>query len=86
MENIKILRQSIRENEQVGCSVCKATGLNSINLNRKLYNPKKFSLGEIVAIKSVLGLTMDETIKIFAPFVAKHNKNDLKDGRFDIYD
>lgn len=74
MENIKLLRRVIRENEKMGCAVCKAAGLSSINLNRKLYNPKKFNLGEIVAIKSVLGLTMDETIKIFAPFVAKYNE------------
>lgn len=74
MENIKILRQAIRENEKMRCSVCKATGLDGINLNRKLYNPKKFNIGDIVAIKSVLGLTMDETIKIFAPFVAKYNE------------
>ena len=75
MENIRILRQLIKENEAVSCSVCKAVGLNKMGLNRKLYNPKKFTIGEIIAVKSVLGLTMDETIKIFAPFVAKHNED-----------
>jgi DNA-binding phage protein len=74
MTNIKILRQIIRENERLNCRICRATGLNRINLNRKLYNTKKFSIGEIIAIKSVLGLTMDETINIFAPFVAKYNE------------
>lgn len=74
MTNIKILRQIIRENERLNCRICWATGLNRINLNRKLYNTKKFSIGEIIAIKSVLGLTMDETINIFAPFVAKYNE------------
>lgn len=74
MTNIKILRQIIRENEKLNCRICRATGLNRVNLNRKLYNTKKLSIGEIVAIKSVLGLTMDETIKIFAPFVAKYNE------------
>ena len=74
MESIKILRRAVRENESMACSICRATGLNKFNLGRKLYNPKKFTIGEIIMVKSVLGLTMDETIKIFAPFVAKYNE------------
>ena len=73
MRNLKMVREAIRENKKVNCRICRATGLSRINLNRKLYNTKKLSLGEIVVIKSVLGLSMDETIKIFAPFVAKYN-------------
>ena len=76
MQNIKILRQIIRENEKINCQICRATGLSRINLNRKLYNTKKLTLGEIIAIKSVLGLTVDETINIFAPFVAKYNEEE----------
>ena len=76
MKNIKILRKIIRENEKVKCEICRATGLNRVNLNRKLYNIKKLTLGEMIAVKSVLGLTMDETINIFAPFVAKYNENE----------
>lgn len=75
MYNVKLLRQIIRENENVKCQICKATGLTRINLNRKLYNIKKLTLGEVIAIKSVLGLTMEETINIFAPFVAKYNED-----------
>ena len=74
MRNLKTVREAIRENKKINCRICRATGLSRINLNRKLYNIKKLNLGEIVVIKSVLGLSMDETIKIFAPFVAKHNE------------
>ena len=76
MKNIKILRKIIRENEQINCRICRATGLNRVNLNRKMYNLKKLTLGEVIAIKSVLGLTMDETINIFAPFVVKYNEDE----------
>lgn len=76
VKNIKILRKIIRENERINCQICRVTGLNRVNLNRKLYNIKKLTLGEVIAVKSVLGLTMDETINIFAPFVAKYNEEE----------
>ena len=81
MNNIKILRQIIRENEGINCRICRATGLSRINLNRKLYNTKKLTLGDIIAIKSVLGLNMEETINIFAPFVAKYNEVEEQEQR-----
>ena len=86
MEGIKDLREALKGHTLKRERVCKLTGLSKNGLKRKLSIPKRFTLYEVVGIKLALGLNMDEVIKIFAPFVAKHNKNDLKDGRFDIYD
>lgn len=74
MKNIETVRRLLKENQRLKCRICKATGLDGSKLALKLYDVKKITVGEMVAIKSVLGLTIDETIKIFAPFVAKYNE------------
>ncbi len=74
METINDLRKRLRENERERALVCKHSGLTFSNLKKKLYNPKKFTISDILIFRRVMNLTMDETIKIFAPFVAKHNQ------------
>ncbi len=86
MEGIKDLRDALRANTMKKERVCRLTGLSKNGLKRKLAIPKKFTLYEIVGIKLALGLEMDEIIKIFAPFVAKYNKNEDFDRRFYNYD
>ena len=86
MEGIKDLRDALRGNTMKKERVCRFTGLSKNSLKRELAVPKKFNLYEIVGIKLALNLDMDEIIKIFAPFVAKYNKNEDFDGRFYNYD
>ena len=76
---LKTFKALLRENEVLRRKIRKATGLSRTDLYRKLRNPKKFTLGEIVSIKAVLQLSMDETIHIFAPFVANYNKEEEHD-------
>ena len=73
MKNIKDVRQRLRENPDEYGRICSLSGLAKGALKRKLYNPKKFTLYEVIAFKRVMALSMDETIKIFAPFVANSN-------------
>ena len=75
MVNLRQLRDRILKNPSVREAICKETGMNKSGLKRKLYNPEKFTLMDIVVIKRILNLTMDETIKKFAPFVANYNKD-----------
>lgn len=75
MVNSRQLRDRILKNPSVREAICKETGMNKSGLKRKLYNPEKFTLMDIVVIKRILNLTMDETIKKFAPFVANYNKD-----------
>ena len=86
MQGNKDLKDALRGNTLKREKVCKITGLSKKELKRKLAIPKRFTIYEVVGIKLALGLDMDEFIKIFAPFVAKHNKNTMKDRRFDNYD
>ena len=76
MEGIKDLRDCLRYNTLQKKRVCKITGLSAKKLKARLSVPKRFTLYEIVGIKKALSLSMDEVIKIFAPFVAKHNKRE----------
>lgn len=73
MNSINDLRQRLRENPWEREKVCKQAGLTFNTLKKKLYNPGKFTFFDILIFRKVMNLTMDETIKIFAPFVAKHN-------------
>lgn len=73
METINELRQRLRENIRERELICKQAGLTFNSLKTKLYNPGKFTFFDILIFRKVMNLTMDETIKIFAPFVAKHN-------------
>lgn len=73
MKELKELRQRLKENPLEGEKICNGAHLSKKNFRRKLYNPRKFTIFEILVIRSVMGLTMDETIKIFAPFVANYN-------------
>ena len=75
MIRIRQLRERILKNPSVREEICKETGMNRSSLKRKLYNPEKFTIFDIVVIKRILNLTMDETIKKFAPFVANYNKD-----------
>ncbi|MBE7028685.1 MAG: hypothetical protein E7405_00370 [Ruminococcaceae bacterium] len=67
------LRERMRRNLKEREEICRECGLSANQLKYKLYNPRKFTLGEIVTIKRILSLTTDQIIKIFAPFVAKRN-------------
>ena len=73
MNELRALRQRLKENPRECEKLCKEACLSKSNLKRKLYNPRKFTIYEMLVARRILGLTMDETIKIFAPFVAKHN-------------
>lgn len=73
MNTIKDLRQYLRDNPNERELICKQSGLTFPMLKRKLYNPGRFTFFEILIARKVLNLTMDETIKIFAPFVVKRN-------------
>lgn len=73
MNNINDLRKSLRENPARREEICKQTGLTFSTLKRKLYKPGAFTFFEILIFRKIMHLTMDETIKIFAPFVANHN-------------
>lgn len=73
MNSMKELRKRLRENIMEREMVCKGAGLTFDALKRKLYNPGKFTFFDIIIIRKVMKLSMDETIKIFAPRVAKYN-------------
>ena len=73
MENIKALRERLKKETEEWYKLCYYTGLNAKQLKYKLYNPGRFTLGEVASIKRVLQLSMEETIKIFAPKVANCN-------------
>ena len=74
MAGLKHMRDRILKNPTVREEICRETGMNKSGLKRKLYNPEKFTLMDIIVIKRILNLTMEETIKKFAPFVANYNK------------
>lgn len=73
MNTIKDLRQRLRDNPNERELICKQSGLTFSMLKRKLYNPGRFTFFEILIARKVLNLTMDQTIKIFAPFVVNRN-------------
>lgn len=73
MNNPTQLRQRLKDNPHEVEKICKQTTLSKNCFRRKLYNPKKFTIFEIITIKRILGLNMDETINFFAPTVANRN-------------
>ena len=73
MNSMKELRKRLRENIWERETICKEAGLTFEALKRKLYNPGRFTFFDIIVIKKVMKLSMDETIKIFVPRVAKYN-------------
>ena len=75
MVRLKKLKDRILKNPSVREEICRETGMNKNGLKQKLYNPEKFTLMDIIVIKRILNLSMDETIKKFAPFVANYNKD-----------
>lgn len=76
MKNIEEIKRKFMYDEGIRKMACKSTGLSRNALMRKLNNPKKLTLSEVVSLKSVFNLSLNEAINIFAPGVANYNEGE----------
>ena len=79
MQDIYKIKRKLRKNLGLCTKIATLTGLRRAELIRKLSDPKKFTLGELIVLKKMLNLSLRETVDIFAPDVAVNNS---KEGRY----
>ena len=71
--NSYYLRKSIYKDNRLAAEIAYNLGISRKTLYKKLNRPALFTMAEIVVLKRILKLNMNDTIKIFAPFVAYRN-------------
>ncbi len=68
-----LLKKKIFSDAALADKVAKKLGISRKTLYKKTREPLLFTMGEVTVLKGIFSLSMDEVIKIFAPFVAYCN-------------
>ena len=68
-----VLKKKVFTDPELACRAAKELGISVKCLYKKMRNPDKWTIAEITLLKRFFSLSMDETIKIFAPKVANRN-------------
>ena len=68
-----LFKKRIFSDGKLARKVAENLGISRKILYHKLRDPLSFTLAEVTVIKRIFSLSMDEIIKIFAPFVAYCN-------------
>lgn len=68
-----LFKKKIFTDAALADEVAKLLGITKKALYRKTRDPLRFTLAEVTVLKGIFSLSMDEIIKIFAPFVAYCN-------------
>lgn len=76
MKNIEEIKRAFLYDAEIKNKACKSTKLSRNALMRKLNNPKKLTLSELVSLKTVFNLSLNDAINIFAPGVANYNEGE----------
>ena len=68
-----LFKKKIFTDAALADEVAKLLGITKKALYRNARDPLRFTLAEVTVLKGIFSLSMDEIIKIFAPFVAYCN-------------